>query len=170
MIWSLKGYQCEVCKLVCCTDCQLQVDVELPCGSEPAEKAVQIASKPKINVNKLFSVLAPIKEQIFDKEVLSKKKNSATVDAKGQLPIEPRETSDGVGTLDLRILKACLFRKNFPPETELSDIMKKSDRRLRFGDHYARISWTGSQETKRTRTIFQTAKPRFESAEMSITA
>jgi len=170
MIWSLKGYQCEVCKLVCCTDCQLQVDVELPCGSEPAEKAVQIASKPKINVNKLFSILAPIKEQIFDKEVFSKKKDKPTVDDTGQPPIELKETSDGVGTFDFRVLKACLFRKNFPPESELSEIMKNSDRRLRVGDHYVRISWTGSQETKRTRTIFQTAKPRFESAEMSITA
>jgi len=177
IVWGLKGYQCEVCKLVCCTDCQLRVDVELPCGSELAEKAVQMALKPKVNVNKLFSVLAPIKEHIFDeKGVVSsdgtsqEEEGSATVAVKEEQLIEPKETSDGVGTFDLRILKACLFRRTLSPETELNDILKKSDRWLRYGDHYARISWTGNQETKRTRTIFQTAKPRFESEEMSITA
>ena len=49
-------------------------------------------------------------------------------------------------------------------------ILKNSDRWLRRGDHYARVSWTNGKETKRTKAVFQTAKPRFNSDEMSITA
>jgi hypothetical protein len=81
-----------------------------------------------------------------------------------------KEWRDGVGTLKLRIKKACLFRHNFPPEADLTYILEVSDKWLRSGDYYARVSWTDGLDTKRTKTVFQTAKPRFDSDEIEIAA
>lgn len=161
--WKLRGYQCEVCKLDCCADCQLRVDVEMPCGSEKALDAVKKMSESKLTLSKIYEVIAP-------KKVNEENSND------GQFPVNTSENEaqkrwkDGVGTLTLRIKKACLFRHNFPPEADLDNILEVSDRWLRSGDYYARVSWTDGTDTKRTKTVFQTAKPRFDSDDIVITS
>ncbi len=165
------GYQCEVCKLDCCTDCQLRVDVELPCGSHAAVMAVEQMSKSKLTISKIVSIIAPIKEssEIVDESKPMTVSIPAT-STNEEAILRTVVWNDGVGILKLRIIKACLFQRSFPPESELSYILKNSDRWLRRGDYYARVSWTDSKETKRTKAVFQTAKPRFDSDEMLITA
>ena len=178
-----KGYQCEVCKLDCCVDCQLRVDVELPCGSSAARFAVEKGLRSKITMSKIFSIVAPVKEvekendndDTIDENVDSTDSNNqnSPVDVRHQQENDIPDVikwSEGIGTLKLRIIKACLFQRTFPPESEMSYILKNSDRWLRRGDHYARVSWTDCKDTKRTRAVFQTAKPTFDSHEMSITA
>ena len=169
--WRLKGYQCEECKLDCCVDCQLIVDKELPCGSHAAAMAVKEALHSKLTVSNVFSVLAPVKEISFDG---NKGGGDSVTDEsrwtrKDTQVIVDKRTS-GVGSFQFRIFKACLFQNPFPSEAELGFILKNSDQGLRSGDYYTRVSWTDGKETKRTKTVFQTAKPRFDSAEMSIKA
>ncbi len=162
------GFRCEVCKLDCCEDCQLRVDVKLPCGSNIANTRVAQLLKSKLTVSKIYSIIAPVKETSENKSDAAV--TSASSQGKDVGVPKTIDWSEGVGTLRLRIIKACLFQRPFPPESEISHILKHSDRWLRRGDHYARVSWTDSKETKRTKVVFQTAKPRFDSEELSITA
>ena len=164
------GYRCEECKLDCCADCQLRVDVELPCGSENAIAVTKKLANSKLTMAKIYSVIAP--EKIKVKKVESEDRVSMR---KETLPGERSKQNvsdwtDGVGVLNLKIVQACLFQRPFPPEAEMSLILQDSDRWLRRGDHYARVSWTDSKETKRTKAVFQTSKPIFDSEEMHITA
>jgi hypothetical protein len=64
------------------------------------------------------------------------------------------------------VLNACLFEKAYPSDAEPSDIFKIDSDNLRHGDHYVRISWLGSKDSKRTKTVLQTAKPVFDADEM----
>ena len=165
------GYRCEVCHLDCCNDCQLRVDIDLPCGSKAAKNVVESLSKSKLTVSKIYSIIAPVNESaeaklVSEAEDSSNPESTLTAGTSAQTVVWGK----GVGNFKLRIIKACLFQRPFPPEAELSYILKNSDRWLRRGDHYARVSWTDSKETLRTKAAFQTAKPRFDSEEMSITA
>ena len=72
---------------------------------------------------------------------------------------------EGIGIMNIRVLRACLFHKTFPSEAEPNEVFK-SDSNLRNGDHYVRVSWLGSKETKRTKTVLQTSKPLFDSEDM----
>ena len=164
-IWRRKLYECEVCHLVCCSDCQLHVDIDLSCGSEAAIAAVSKAFWSKSNLSKMLHVVAPVTKV---KENMRKNSDEHVVNGEGF-----DELNKGVGIFKIRLLRACIFLKKFPPETELENIKKKRDLRLRNGDYYVRISWFDSdrkKESKRTNTIFQTGKPEFGSEEVVITA
>jgi hypothetical protein len=51
------------------------------------------------------------------------------------------------------------------PDAEPNNIFE-SDFNLCTGDHYVRVSWLGSKELRRTKTVLQTSKPFFDSKEM----
>ena len=157
-------YQCETCNIICCTDCQLRVDVRLPCGSDEAKKAAEKAKRSTFSgaLSELMSVVAPIEEKTDER------------DGEPTLSVEDIDRSrsigvsssiiDGVASLRIKLVRACLFDRPYAPETDLDYILKKEGRALRVGDHYARITWTGSgAASKRTRTVFQTARPLFDS-------
>ena len=165
IVWKLKGYQCEVCRIDCCADCQLRIDVEMPCGSEKAKESVKKLSESKFTLSKIYEAVAPKKEVEGDRN-----SEQISVDQKTATPGERRDWRDGVGTFTIRINKSCLFRNCFPPETDLNHILEANDRWLRSGDYYARVSWTDSTKTRRTKTVFQSAKPRFDSDDIVITA
>lgn len=160
--WKLKGYQCEVCRIDCCTDCQLRIDVELPCGSEQAKEAVKKSFEGKLSLAKIYEVVAPKK--------LSEEDQESNKDTGGSSKHSDKdEWKDGVGTFTIRIKSACIFRSHFPPETDLRQILEVNDR-LRSGDYYARVSWTDSKKTRRTKTVFQSAKPIFDSDDIVVTS
>jgi hypothetical protein len=165
IVWKLKGYQCEICRLDCCADCQLRVDVDLPCGSEKAKESVKKLSESKFTLSKIYDAVAPKKD--VESEPSSIKMDLEKVTRSSRETIDWR---DGVGTFTIRINKGCLFRHLFPPETDLKHILEASDRWLRSGDYYTRVSWTDSTKTRRTKTVFQSAKPRFDSDDIVITS
>ena len=159
IMWKFKGYQCETCKLDCCVDCQLRVDVEMPCGSDKAKDAVNALALSKLSLTKMYEVVAPKKEIGADKAPMSRTGNE-----------DEDSWRDGVGTMILRINKACLLKHNFSPEAGLDAVLEAGDRWSRSGDYYARVSWTNGSQTKRTKTVFQSANPRFDSDDIIITS
>lgn len=154
-LWS-RYYQCEVCGLDCCNDCQLRVDLELPCGSEAAEIKVKQAKESKITFRRVMAILAPIGE-----EEQTKNTNMPS-------PKEAVETKT-VGILKLQVHRAVLFQRTFSADIDIVDMYKIRDRWSRVGDYYIRISWSdGDGDNKRTKTVFQTSSPIFESDEIQI--
>jgi hypothetical protein len=155
-LWN-RYYQCETCGLDCCSDCQLRVDLDLPCGSEAANLKVNQAKDSKITLRRVMAILAPIHE-----EDPSKIRELVDTSSKEAL-------SHSIGTLKLKVLRALLFQKSFPAQVEIVDLYKMKDRWSRLGDYYVRVSWSDSSgDSKRTKTVFQTSNPIFESDEMVI--
>lgn len=163
-MWKMNGLHCEICQLDCCHDCRLRIDVEMPCGSDKAIDAVKKLAQSKLTFSKIYEAVAPKKEI----EKMPPSTDLALLN-RGDLG-GSKGWSQGVGTFTLRIKKACIFKHNFSPETSLGTVLEASDRRLRSGDYYARVSWTDGDETKRTKTVFQSATPRFDSDDIVITS
>lgn len=162
IMWKFKGYQCEVCNLDCCSDCLLRIDVEMPCGSKAAQSQVDKLQNSRFSLSKIYDMVAPLKDG--PKSSGTNEENLDLNEDKNQRQI------DSVGTMHLKIKQACIYSEHFAPEAEIKHILASGDRWIRKGDYYVRVSWTGSTDTKRTKTVFQTSKPRFDSAQMSITA
>ena len=163
-------YQCETCNIVCCTDCQLRVDVRLICGSDEAKEAAEIAKRSTVGgaLGELMSVVAPVNEKV-DEGIDGKISDSVKAGKADQTQRTgiSQDSIDGVASIRIKLVRACLFDRPYAPETDLNYILKKEGRALRVGDHYARVTWTGSgTESKRTRTVFQTARPLFDSEVM----
>jgi hypothetical protein len=158
--WLQGSFECEACHIFCCKDCQLQVDVTIPCGSELSKIAVKKAQQYQIG--QVMSTLAP-----YSGKEVSDGPNKDGTDGKLARPMSNRICKiEGVGVLSIRVLNACLFNTTYPSDAEPSDIFKINSGNLRHGDHYVRISWLGSKDSKRTKTVLQTAKPVFDSDEM----
>jgi len=172
--WMQGNFECEACHIFCCRDCQLQVDVRIPCGSEVAKMAVKNAQKYQISFNQLMTTLAPHDDNgytngasVHDGAESKPKHRNALSELETQQSSESKVTSiNGIGLLRIRVLKACLFEKNLPPEAEPGEIFDPDFSNLRTGDHYCRISWSGSKDSRRTKTVLQASKPVFESEEM----
>lgn len=147
----------KACHIFCCKDCQLQVDISIPCGSELSKISVKKAQQYQLG--QVMTTLAPYSA----KDTITEQ---STMDLNGQLP-QPNTSTiskiEGVGVLSLRVLNACLFDKAYASDTEPSDVFEKDSANLRHGDHYVRISWLGSTNSKRTKTVLQAAKPVFDS-------
>jgi hypothetical protein len=158
-----KSYECEECGIYCCRDCHLQVDARIPCGSELASIAVKKAQQYQLpSFGQIMSTLAPElggtnaagagDSTLNNRENVSP--NIGSVRSGGPLK--------GIGVMHVKVLSACLFDKTFPPEAE-PNVVFESDSNLHNGDHYVRVSWLGSKESKRTKTVLQTPKPLFDS-------
>lgn len=80
------------------------------------------------------------------------------------------------GILYIKLIRANVMNKNFPPETDMNDVLKSHSSMSSANDSfhlkknpsdYIRISWTGSGEKSvRTETIYHTSNPRFDGKEM----
>eukprot|EP00986_Skeletonema_menzelii_P013217 scaffold7559_cov137-Skeletonema_menzelii.AAC.1 len=162
--WLQGSFECEACHIYCCRDCQLQVDVRIPCGSELAAIAVKKAQKYQISLGQIMTTLAPQDENGKPQDLIG----SADTTNLGGVRSEEDSPRDikGIGILNIRVLKACLFDKTYPPETEPSNIFDLDSSNLRSGDHYVRVSWMGSRDSKRTKTVLQASKPVFDSDNM----
>ena len=144
--------------------------MRLPCGSDEAKEAAEIAKRSTVGgaLGELMSVVAPVDEKV-DEGIDGKNSDSfiaGKADQTRRTDIS-QDSIDGVASLRIKLVRACLFDRPYAPETDLDYILKKEGRALRVGDHYARLTWTGSgTESKRTRTVFQTARPLFDSEVM----
>jgi len=158
--FRVTSYQCESCNVYCCINCQLRVDVRLPCGSEEAKKAAEAAKRSTVSgaFSGVMSVVAPVEERAGGED-----EADSTIELNGETTEKVASAFEGIGSLRIKIVRACLYDRPYPPETDLQYILKKKGRALRVGDHYARITWTDSGTlSRRTRTVFQTAMPQFD--------
>lgn len=162
--WAQCGFECEACHIFCCRDCQLQVDIRLPCGSELAKIAVTKAQRYQIG--QIMTTLAPQKEPVDEGQDKQQSKRTGVRDSDAVNDAKTLRKIEGIGTLSVRVLNACLFDKTFPPDAEPTEIFQLDSSNLRHGDHYVRISWLGSKDSKRTKTVLQASKPVFDSDEM----
>eukprot|EP00804_Cyclotella_cryptica_P009305 CCRYP_008976-RA/>CCRYP_008976-RA protein AED:0.07 eAED:0.07 QI:1632/1/1/1/1/0.75/4/1949/1546 len=156
--WVQSSFECEACHIFCCKDCQLQVDVCIPCGSELSKIAVKKAQQYQVSIGQVMTTLAP-----YSGRGTSGEQNLSNVEGRAPTTVSKIE---GIGVLRIRVLNACLFGKTYPPDAEPTDIFAVDSTNLRNGDHYVRISWLGSKDSKRTKTVLQAAKPVFDSDEM----
>ena len=181
-LWKRIALRCEECKVDCCDDCRLQVDIQLPCGSDAAVNAVANAIQTRLTFDKLLDVIAP-----FDSDARVKEKSSnrltasiASDHAKSKTVVGAAaatmvgstaggnaKVERGIGTLKLEFIRAHVLEENLPAETDPATIVSKKDTRLRPGDYYLRVAWSGSAKTLRTCTIQQSkGRPSLESGAM----
>ena len=183
MGWRLQAYCCEVCNVYCCSDCQIQVDVKIPCGSNLSKEISKKKKYTKFEATTyLFNLILGKEETQADSNLTltevsipqersnSTEKRQLIFGDENKIDTDTENEIVDIGTLKLSVVKACLYEKSFPPEMELDEIFKIEKRALRVGDHYVRVAWSGSKETKRTKVVLQTAKPCFDSEELHIPA
>lgn len=153
-----KGYHCEACSVICCGDCRLNVDLEIPCGSEEARSRVETSIQSKITVSNILSIIAP------DEGYTEKSKiGDATVS--GTTTTNNQDIQGGIGCLRIEFKRANLFEQPLPPD-ESPDAVFASIRPSRDGEYYARItSSMGGTKMARTRPVYS-GNPHFNSKEI----
>jgi hypothetical protein len=170
-LWTKKAYHCEECGVDCCGDCQLHVDIQLPCGSDLARRAVEKSIQKTFTLSNILHFVAPVDELLSKKLQEETALPSVPSISKGETTIVASssridEEVRGIGTLKLNFVQAHIFEDHLPAETEHSTVIDREAARFRSGDYYIRIAWTGTHKTARTRTIQGTGRPRFETGEM----
>jgi hypothetical protein len=164
-----QGFHCEECNIDCCSDCRLNVDLQIPCGSDTARTAVKHSLQNKLSLGNILSVVAP--DNVYKQKAIvdddSNAKDSLDPSSPRRLASDMKEQEAGVGCLKLEFVKACLFERPLPAETDPDSVFDRSKKRtLRQGDYYARISLSAGNKTARTRTLQNTASPKFSAGEM----
>lgn len=161
-----KSYHCEECGIDCCGDCRLHVDVQLPCGSDLALKARDAAVQNNLTVDKILNVVAPIPEddssQKGDKPKAFAQRMASLADSQVGEDIEENR----IGVMKFEFDRAVIYASTFPAHSDVDELHKNKTLPVRAGDYYIRVSWTAGPDTKRTRTIQNTGRPKFESQEM----
>ena len=176
VVWKTIALHCEACGVDCCDDCRLQVDVKLPCGSEEAQKAVSEAFQNKLTVDNLLHAMAPfdghhtkpaaVTSAIDEMTSLTTTNASGALDVSGKSPRAApakEQKRGGCGTMKLEFLRAHILDEPVPAET---DPLSLIDRRVRPGEYFVRVSWTGEKKTVRTRTIQSNGRPNLASGLM----
>lgn len=159
-----RAYRCEACNIDTCVDCQLQIDIQIPCGTSLAKNAVDTSIQRKMTLENMLATIAPVDDK-YEKKVWDQPQNSKKAERGYDegLPSESR----GIGQFRIQVLQAFVFETPLPVETDPSAVFDESMRiNLRRGDYYARVSCLGCSAFNRTRTIQNTAKPKFDSIEM----
>jgi hypothetical protein len=158
LLGKSKGFRCEECEIVCCSDCRLHVDLKIPCGSDAARMAV----RGKMSVNNLLSIVAP--DETFHQSRELQAETRSIVSEKEGIGID-----GGIGRLKFTFTKAVLFKQSLPSDTdpEVACKRKGGSDRVRVGDYYARVSISGTTNSGRTPTIQNTGMPKFGSVEMN---
>jgi hypothetical protein len=174
MVGKNSGFRCEVCSLDCCKDCRLNVDIELPCGSVEAAKVVQGAIQNKLSAGNIMSIIAP-DESFQAKEVDKQNGKEKPVELSSShdhhLSTIESASDHAIGCFKINFVQACVFQTPMAPDSDPLEVFERSNRRdFRIGDYYVRITRnTGSKDerrTARTRTIQNTATPKFSAGEM----
>ena len=172
--WKL-AHRCEHCGVTCCTDCLIQIDLQLPCGTATTKEVVERDEQSRWTLERVLATVAPDEsyQKKKTKHEAKKQRVVGVVDEQRPRRIGALETSlqpshdsssSGVGKLLVSIDSAYLFADQLPMETELDAVFTESVRHpQRVADHYVRVTAHGSVESKRTHTIQNTATPRFES-------
>ncbi len=156
-----KGYCCEACSVICCGDCRLSVDLEIPCGSEEARSRVETSIHSKITVSNILSIIAP-DEGYTEKTKVGEEKMSKSIETQNNHDGQPT-----VGRLRIQFQRASLFEQPLSPD-ESPDTVFESIRPTREGEYYARItSSMGGTKMARTRPVYS-GSPHFNSKEIEL--
>jgi hypothetical protein len=172
------GFNCEECGIDCCSDCRLNVDIRVPCGSDKAQEFLEKTQQGKMSISGLLNYVAPddtFEQKRIEEESMhsSRQKGSmlSTTDpTASRRLLESQEEISGIGCFHVEIITACLFRQVLPAwsATPFGENLKQDSLpALRKGDYYVRISTSGSHKTFRTPTLQNTGMPHFQSSEMS---
>lgn len=185
-----KAHRCEACKLDCCADCLISVDVLYPCGSKVADMAVQQSMQSKLEFRNIMELVAPTistSDAASDCQKLGKKHLGSNGMQSNKIFDWKNE---GIGLLRFRINRAVIFQQLYPPESFLEDILENDvtvvetkdsgndsrgkktsaidDSASEEGDYYVRVSWNRGNSSVRTRTIHQTSKPQYGGEEFQL--
>ena len=162
------AYRCEACNIDCCKDCQLQVDLQMPCGSREAAASVAASFHNKLTVQNIMNVMAPWDEttrkteSLHESSLVSKSASVHTTDANGAAESNLR---GGIGTLQVHISRAHVFEKTLHPETAPNDVFREGT--VKRGDYYVRLTSNEPEpQSRRTRTIQNSGVPHFDSEQL----
>jgi hypothetical protein len=161
------GFRCEECSILCCSDCRLHVDLRIPCGSEAARLVAAKSIQKKISFSNLLSIVAPDEAYTQSRHTDIQSDRNDKLLPTSTPSMETGDVRAGVGCLKLEFIRACLFERHLPAESDPTIIFGGgAPHPVRQGDYYARISIAGSTKTARTRTLQNTGMPKFGSVEM----
>jgi len=149
-----KGFLCEACGIICCDDCRLNVDLELPCGSEEARAIVESSIRNKISVGNIMAVVAP------DKVYAEQRKESNTPNASGT------DGDTSIGSLKFQFRQACLFQQALAPSASPETAFRTSHS-TREGEYYCRITSSIGGKSVRTRPAYS-GNPHFNSKQLEM--
>lgn len=174
-ITKTRAYHCEVCRVDCCGDCRLQVDVQLPCGSEAAARARDDVIQNRFTVENIINTVAPpavangeedpSAEDDSTSELHEARRGTSLVSLSNKAPIPsfPIDKS-GIGTMSLVFVRALVFERPLPADSE-PDASQNSTP-VKKGDYYIRVTPSSGEGAKRTRTMQNTGRPKFDSGEI----
>ena len=157
------AYNCEACGLDCCADCRLQVDVEFPCGSDLASKAIAESIQTKLSTHSILSVVAPMNEsseRALDPDYVSSAKKGHSMLTREIT--EPLGEAAGIGTMKVKFVQAAAFKNPLSSLADLSLEDQRTSQELIEGDYYLRITRTGISESARTSTVQRSSQPQFD--------
>jgi hypothetical protein len=169
-----RSFHCEVCKVDCCNDCRLQVDVQLPCGSETAERARSDAIQNRLTMENIMNTVAPPvgvngdgKSSLDDTDAgsrhLSRRTDSISKTTRSGLTNTGDPT--GIGTIAFDFIRAVVFDKPMSPEIDPESL--KDDIQVKKGDYFIRVTPSSDEVSKRTRTMQNTGRLKFDSGELT---
>ena len=159
-IWKVLSFHCEQCGIDCCSDCRLQVDVQLPCGSEEARKAAEEAAEAQFTTDKLLNWVAPIEESI-------NQLTHGSLESKSDSP-NARLSDDepGIGKIKFSFVQAFVLQNPLPADADVD--IEPPVMNLKRGDYYIRVGRSDTMKTSRTRTVQRTTRPQFDSSEIVV--
>jgi hypothetical protein len=148
------AYRCEKCKVDCCEDCMLQVDIKMPCGSLEAQDVAKHSIQNKLSLNSILNTVAPVGGNVTLAEGADHPSNQSTGAFKG------------IGIIEISFLRAYVLDEPWSPESDAGDILTDEKTSFKTGDYYMRMTRVGSKDSARTQTIQNSSKPVFDSQEM----
>lgn len=168
MVGKNSGFRCEVCSIPCCSDCRLNVNLKMPCGSDDARAFVERSIQNKMSVSNILSIVAP------DEQYLEmRKSDDRVVDAVGLRSSDEKSQHDkeriqGIGTVSVEFLRARLFEHSLSPNESPENVFSHSFP-ARVGEYYARItSSVHPSKMSRTRPVYA-GTPQFNSMKAEFT-
>lgn len=159
-IWKVSSFKCEECGIDCCSDCRLQVDVQLPCGSEEARKAAEAAAGAQFTTDKLLNWVAPLEESIAQ----------LTHGSHHFTPESPyarlSDDEPGIGKVRFNFIQAYVLQNPLPADSHVD--LNPPLLNLKLGDYYIRVARSDTTKTVRTRTVQRATRPQFNSSEIVV--
>jgi hypothetical protein len=165
-----RAFRCEACQIDCCGDCQLQIDLQIPCGSNVAKGAVERSIQHKMTLKNVLTTMAPVDEGYKHKQLEKVEEGRRILTGSVLEKVDNQDLAtgkQGIGTFKVHLHRACLFENVLPMETEPTTVFEQSKlTTLKQGDYYVRVSCKGNPITKRTKTIQNSGRPIFDTPEL----
>ena len=167
-----RGYRCEVCNVDCCIDCQLQIDLKIPCGSDQSKTAVEKSIQSQMTVGRMLATIAPVDES-YRSKTDRKQPNPNRGITKGEIMSRFHDDADerfpekGIGVIKVNIRCARLFAISLPPDSDPLQVFEQGqEHELQRADLYVRITPRGKNgKSSRTKLVQNSGAPIFDSDE-----